>query len=339
MLFNNDRIIFLSLIILFIISVLLNYIIIKTAPTVGFVSKPNPIVTNHKSNIAFGGGATVFLPFIFLFFLLDVFSVHENNLWIIISSVFLLGISDDIFKFSPIVKFVFQIITVFIFFLLNTDLKLMPIILFYALLLLSYQNSFNLIDIMDGLAGSVSLIAFLGASILYSIYEREFVEFSFINLSIVVCIAGFLFYNIYPAKIFLGDSGSLALGMLYGVNVVHAFESNFNFGMLILINGIVPLFEMVFLIIVRIQKKIPFYRGSPDHFALRMLYSGLKVPEIILRVASVCILISVSSIFIMIYNVSFFWVSIFTIFILSAAVHFYSYFKRLETYAITQKAK
>jgi len=339
MLFNNDRIIFLSLIILFIISIALNYLIIKIAPIVGFVSKPNPIVKNHKSNIAFGGGVAIFLPFIFLFYLLDILSVHENNLWIIISTIFLLGISDDIIQFSPIVKFILQIITVFIFFLLNADINLMHFILFYVLLLLSYQNSFNLIDIMDGLAASVSLIAFFGASILFSIYEKEFVEFSFINLSIAVCIAGFLIYNLYPAKIFLGDSGSLTLGMLYGVNVVHAFETNFVFGILILINGIVPLFEMVFLIIVRVQKKIPFYRGSPDHFALRMLHSGLEVSEIILRVASVSILISVSLIIITIYDLSFFWVSIFSLFILIAAIQFFFYFKRLKTYTIAEKAK
>lgn len=334
MLLHNHLIIFLSLFILFIVSILLNYLIIKTAHIVGFVSKPNPIVKNHRSNIAFGGGVAVFLPFIILIFLLDIFSVHENNLWIIISSVFLLGISDDIFKFTPIIKFILQIITVIIFFWLNSDIKLIHLILFYALLILSYQNSFNLIDIMDGLAASVSLIAFLGASILYSIYGRDFVEFSFINLSITVCLSGFLIYNIHPAKIFLGDSGSLALGMLYGVNVVNAFEANFNLGILILINGIVPLFEMVFLIIVRIQKKIPFYRGSPDHFALRMLHNGLKVSGIILRVDAVCILISVSSILVMIYNASFFWLSIFTIFILSGAVQIFFYFKKLETYSI-----
>lgn len=334
MLFHSEVYIYLSLIILFIISIALNYTIIKIAPDIGFVTKPNPIVKSHKTNVAFGGGITIFIPFLILFFLLDVFLVYKNSLWILIGFVFLLGFSDDIFKFTPIVKFILQILTICIFFWLNANIKLIHLILFYTLVLLSYQNSLNLIDIMDGLAASVSLIAFMGASILYSIYGKGFTELSYINLSIAFCIAGFLLFNIHPAKIFLGDSGSLSLGMLYGVDVVYAFENDFQLGIILIINGIVPLFEMIFLIIVRIQKKIPFYIGSPDHFALRLLHSGLKVPEIILRVAAVCVTISGLSILAIFYKLSFYSLSIIISFIVLAAISFFFYFKRLETYTI-----
>ncbi len=98
----------------------------------------------------------------------------------------------------------------------------------------------------------------------------------FIGFSVL----GFRLLNKYPAKIFLGETGSLLLGSLFAFIVISAFlRDALTAGYLTLL-GSIPLFELIFLIIVRTKKHIPVYKGSPDHFALRLLEKGYAVKKI-----------------------------------------------------------
>src|SRR5207245_10489868 len=97
-------------------------------------------------------------------------------------------------------------------------------------------------------------------------------------LAVAGASAGFLVFNCPPARIFLGDAGSHLLGFLLAACTMSSFPVAAtwrHYAAVLLLVG-VPLFELVFLTVTRIRKGLPWWRGSPDHFSLRLLAAGLS---------------------------------------------------------------
>ena len=90
--------------------------------------------------------------------------------------------------------------------------------IFILFLLVGSSNAVNLTDGLDGLAGGLSLIAFLSFGIITwgSTWIEGYQEIAIFCFILVGSILGFLIYNTYPAKVFMGDTGSLALGAVMG---------------------------------------------------------------------------------------------------------------------------
>jgi UDP-GlcNAc:undecaprenyl-phosphate/decaprenyl-phosphate GlcNAc-1-phosphate transferase len=255
-----------------------------------FLSDPNPIVESHKVPIAYGGGAAIGLTIIiFLIFQSGTYQ-NSSKFILILIPVIAVGLLDDIFRFSPGTKLLFQIISTLPFLIFYINASILVNIIFMLFILLS-QNAWNLIDIMDGLLSGVSFIVFISVGIiLLPIIELEF--YSVLSFSIAFSVIGFRFLNKSPAKIFLGETGSLLLGSLFAFIIINVFLFDKITALFLMLLGIVPYFELFFLIIVRSKKGIPFYKGSPDHFALRMLNTGLSVQSINKRVILACFIYS-----------------------------------------------
>ena len=255
-----------------------------------FVSDPNPIVESHKVPIAYGGGAAIGLTIIIFLIFQSVIYQNSNKFILILIPVIAVGLLDDIFRFSPGIKFLLQIIASLPFLIFYLNASILVNIVFLQFILLS-QNAWNLIDIMDGLLSGISFIVFISVGIiLLPIIEMEF--YSVLSFSIAFTVIGFRFLNKSPAKIFLGETGSLLLGSLFAFIIIKVFLFDKITALFLLLLGIVPYFELFFLMIVRSKKGIPFYKGSPDHFALRMLNTGLSVQSINKRVILVCFIYS-----------------------------------------------
>ena len=171
-----------------------------------------------------------------------------------------------------------QIVSVipFLFFLENTSIFIM---VFFSLIILSSQNAWNMIDVMDGLTAGISFIIFCGSGILL-LQFNELIFYASLSFAIAFGVMGFRLLNRNPAQIFMGETGSLLLGSLYGFILIKTFMLSQTTALFIVLLAVAPFFELLFLIVVRTKKKIPFYRGSSDHFALRMLNNGFLVKEI-----------------------------------------------------------
>ena len=197
----------------------------------------------HKLSIPNIGGVAIFLSVVFgsiLIYSFKLFSCQEigflcfsedstNNLWYLLPSmtfVFFIGIIDDVYDISFKYKFITQLIVAFVLVFLCDiyvesfygvfglykfhDLSLR---LFSMILVIFIINSYNFIDGADTLAALVGII--ISCLLCYIFYNNSYF-FDFI-LSFFICFSllSFLPFNNSPAKIFMGDSGSLFVGFLF----------------------------------------------------------------------------------------------------------------------------
>jgi UDP-GlcNAc:undecaprenyl-phosphate GlcNAc-1-phosphate transferase len=154
-------------------------------------------------------------------------------------------------------------------------------------LLVLTANAWNVIDVMDGLAGSVGLMCFVGAGMVLWLQGAATTALALVALSFAAALLGFLVWNRPPARIILGDAGSIPIGLLFGLLIVESWAARPAAGITVALTGVIPLFEVVFLIIERSRRRVPFYRSTPDHFALRLRRHG-RSPQAILKGVLLC---------------------------------------------------
>jgi UDP-GlcNAc:undecaprenyl-phosphate/decaprenyl-phosphate GlcNAc-1-phosphate transferase len=256
---------------------LITKLIILVSRKIKFFDYPNPIVESHKAPTPYGGGIAIGTTIIF-FLIFQVANFHlALDYILLLLPVIMVGILDDTLTFSPSTKLLFQIFSTIPFLLLHHESMIM--ILLFVLFMLYCQNAWNLIDIMDGLTAGISFFVFFAMGIIL-LPHIDLQFYSLLSFVISFSVLGFRFLNVTPAQIFLGETGSLLLGSLFAFIIVSVFLVNKITAVFLLFLGIIPFFELIFLLIIRTQKGIPFYRGSPDHFALRMQNNGFNINSI-----------------------------------------------------------
>jgi UDP-GlcNAc:undecaprenyl-phosphate GlcNAc-1-phosphate transferase len=236
---------------------------------------PDGKLKKHARPVPYMGGVIVYFAFISPISLM--FNFNQQLLGILFASSILLlvGLFDDLKALTPGIKFLFQIVVTYILLKsgINIDVIFFPKwldILLSFFWILTIINAFNIIDIMDGLAASIGALSSLTIFII-SLYNSNYL-ISILSLSLAATLLAFLKFNWEPARIYLGDAGSMIIGLIIGSLTMMVSYTRFNklaffSGLLILA---IPLFDLIFVIILRILKgKMPFW-GSPDHFSLRL---------------------------------------------------------------------
>ncbi|MCX6555944.1 MAG: MraY family glycosyltransferase [Candidatus Aminicenantes bacterium] len=267
------------LVLTFILSFLLTLYGTPLAQRVAFryqlMDQPDGKLKKQSQPVPYMGGVIVYFAFIFPISLL--FNFNQQLLGILFASSILLlvGLFDDFKALTPGIKLLFQIMATYILLKsgITIDLIFFPPwldVLLSFVWILTTINAFNIIDIMDGLASAVGALMSLTIFII-SFYNGDFLV-SILALSLSASLAAFLKFNWEPARIYLGDAGSMILGLIIGSLTMMASYTRFNrlaFLSSLFLMGI-PLFDLVYVSMLRILKgKTPF-RGSPDHFALRL---------------------------------------------------------------------
>ncbi|MCX5900205.1 MAG: MraY family glycosyltransferase, partial [Proteobacteria bacterium] len=148
--------------------------------------------------------------------------------------------------------------------------------------ILTTINAFNIIDIMDGLCPAVACIASAVLFIVALINRQTMM--AILAVSLGGALIGFLRYNMRPARIYLGDAGSMLLGITLGALAMMGRYSDRNpvgyFAPLLILG--VPLFDTAYVMVLRWRQGIPVIQGSPDHFALRVRRAGFSVRTTVL---------------------------------------------------------
>ncbi len=200
----------------------------------------------------------------------------------VLASVILLvaGVVDDVREQSVVQKFLVQTAAALVLILFGVKTNIgsigaVPNFLFSFLWIIGITNAVNLLDVMDGLAAAVSVLILLCFSAI-SFLNNDTTTLA-LSLTLAGAVLGFLVYNLPPAKVYMGNSGSHFLGLLLAAIALTArYATPGNRVALFapfLILGF-PIFDTVFLIFMRIKKGKSAFSKSNDHLALRYLKKG-----------------------------------------------------------------
>jgi UDP-GlcNAc:undecaprenyl-phosphate GlcNAc-1-phosphate transferase len=253
----------------------------------GIVDQPDGRLKTHREPVPYLGGLAICLAF--LLAVAATFSFDESVLGILLagSIVVILGLIDDLGQLGPRTKLAGQLVAVLVLVKSGVHIKLafMPLWLalaLSALWLIAVTNAFNLIDIMDGLSAGTAAVA--AVMLLILAHLGGGFEAATLLAGLAGACLGFLRYNFQPAKIYMGDTGSLFLGLLLGALAMdNAYTRHNDLAALapVLVLG-VPLFDMLFVIYIRWRRGLPIMLGSPDHVALRLRRWRLSTRQTVL---------------------------------------------------------
>jgi UDP-GlcNAc:undecaprenyl-phosphate GlcNAc-1-phosphate transferase len=264
----------------------------------GIVDRPDGGLKTQKEPVPYLGGLAVFSAVLFPVSIFLRFSDALMGLLLASTIVVMLGLIDDIGRLSPRIKIVVQVVAVSLMIKSGIRIRvgflppLFCVVLTFLWMLLM-TNGFNLIDVMDGLAGGVGTVSATALSVVFLLQGNR--------MGVIVCLSlagallGFLHYNRPPAQIYLGDTGSLFLGFLLGGLAIRGEYTLRNpLGWLTAIAIFaVPLFEILFLSYLRFRRGAPILAGSRDHFSLRLRKWRLTTVQTVL---SSCVAAAVSGI-------------------------------------------
>lgn len=269
----------------FVSAILLTLLMRECAFYLNIVAHPNPLVKTHTSPTPFLGGVAVYLALTLGLLASGAFG-EQSDFLLCVGLMTVLGLIDDIKPFSALQKLLGQMFISILglwFVVIPNESQINMLELgFYLLWLVVAANALNLIDVMDGLATGVAAIAFGGLSVLTFIRGVE--NTGLTVLIFFAALLGFLPFNFYRARIFLGDAGSLMIGFSFGLLALteSTLNAKWNTFPLIWLVFAVPIFELTFVFVMRFLSGKPFWKGSRDHFSLRLLSLGWRVPIIVI---------------------------------------------------------
>ena len=265
----------------FILSLVLTAFVKRLARRRGLVAHPREDRW-HREPIPLLGGVAICLSFFIPFLLAPG---KSRTLWILalVSLLsFTLGLLDDLWSLKPQTKLIGQILLASILIYLDFLLRLTPYPFFNIILTLIWivgiTNALNLLDNMDGLCAGVTVIA-AGFRLAFFLMDQN-VQGAMASAIFVGSVLGFLFHNLHPASIFMGDSGSLFVGFfLSGLNLAEGFPYTKSFSAILLFPVLillVPIFDTSFVTLTRILTGRPVSAGGSDHTSHRLVAIGLS---------------------------------------------------------------
>ena len=279
--------------------------------------------SSHKGSTPFFGGIAIFTGIICsLLFWADI----ENIQYILVSIliVFIVGVIDDLRQITAFKKLIGQIIATLILIFLGDmhidsmhgvlgvyDLPLWIGTLFTIFVVIVITNGYNLIDGVDGLAGGIGLLSSFSFGVIALIMEQT--DMALIAFTLMGALFGFLKYNVFPARIFMGDTGSLVVGMILSILAINCIKYGLvtetfklqNKGPLLAISFLaIPLFDSLRVFVIRsVKGDGPLVAGRDHiHHAFLDLNYGHKYTSIVLCAISAFLILV--SYFLLEYNVN-----------------------------------
>jgi len=207
------------------------------------------------------------------------------------------GLYDDRYHIQPQTKMVWQTGIAFLIAFSGIRLSLFTDNIYISIVvtvfwLVLLMNAFNLLDNMDGLSAGVALISCLFFAFVAILTKQTFLTISMLTLA--GTLAGFLIFNFYPAKIFMGDCGSQFIGYLIGTFTIletfyqPEFQTYFPILMPLFILA-VPLYDTASVIVVRLKNRESIFKADCRHFSHRLQALGMSLPGTVLFIYVVAI--------------------------------------------------
>jgi UDP-GlcNAc:undecaprenyl-phosphate/decaprenyl-phosphate GlcNAc-1-phosphate transferase len=311
-----------------VITVLSCLITLFTIPSIIQVSKIRHLYDDlghfrkqHDHGIPRLGGVAIFVSFTItsLMFSMTDRSLPINYLLTSCIILFAMGLKDDLSGVNSNTKLIIQLIAGSILVILGNvrvtnafgifgiyQMSYFSSVILSIFLIVLIVNAFNLIDGIDGLAGATGIIV-SGTFAGLFIYMHQF-QLAAVSLAMLGAILGFLKFNITPAKIFMGDTGALLIGLISAIMVIKFIELNdsavpsplkFYSSPLIALTILMgPIFDTIRVFIIRIYSGISPFTADRNHMHHRLLTIGFTHLQSTL-IISICNLICIATVLIL----------------------------------------
>ncbi|MBR6343475.1 MAG: undecaprenyl/decaprenyl-phosphate alpha-N-acetylglucosaminyl 1-phosphate transferase [Selenomonadaceae bacterium] len=225
------------------------------------------------------------------------------------SLIVLLGIIDDYKNLPAKVKLVGQIIAATVLVVvfdvridfitdpfgdyLFLEFMAIPATIFW---IVGLTNTVNLIDGLDGLAAGVSTIACI--TIFLVALQQDIMLVAVLTAALAGAAMGFLYYNFNPARIFMGDSGSMFLGyMLAGISIIGAVKCAATIALIVPILALgLPILDTAFAIVRRYRGGVPIFKPDKGHLHHRLLDLGFTQRQAVLLMYVISALLGLSAV-------------------------------------------
>lgn len=267
----------------------------KLAYRIGAVDVPKDNRRVHKEPIPRLGGLAIYMATISTFLFFCDFSFQKTAAILIGSAmIVVMGVFDDVKALPAKLKLLVQIAAAFVLIFSGFQINfftnwLQPNQLVYLswlsipvtlVWIVGITNTVNLIDGLDGLATGVSITAALALA--YVAHANGFQQAATLTMIIAGACLGFLPHNFNPAKIFMGDTGSLFLGyMLAAISILGSLKSATALLVPIIALGL-PIFDTTFAIVRRYLNGKPIMEADKGHLHHRLLHIGLSQKRAVL---------------------------------------------------------
>jgi len=275
------------------------------APRVGFIDHPEERRI-HKRPVPRMGGAAIYLSVIVAAVILGGRYNFDQFSAILIGAtgVSFMGLVDDRWGVGPFVKLLGQLAAALLLYASGVTVRTsgIPVLDLGLMLLwvLYITNAINLLDNMDGLAGGISAIAAAFFALMCAFSGQYLV--GALSVAVLGACLGFLFYNLNPASIFMGDSGSLFLGfVLAAIGIKLRFPNNVTFVtwmVPVLVMGL-PIFDTALVTVSRLRRGLnPLTTPGRDHSSHRLVLSGSTHREAVLTLYVVSFVLGLLAVFV-----------------------------------------
>ncbi len=301
----------------FTISVIIS--VFSTDHVIGFSSRHGIVDTAvggrkiHKKSVPNLGGICVFIASMFTYF---AFSDYTNGprpdkLFSISILLFFVGLKDDLEPVHAWRRFIYEFLCAF-FIIYITDIRIPRLYgIFYidvlpywvsfgltSVFIVACINAYNMIDGIDGLLSSLSLLGTLVFGIMF--YDVGEWLWALLCVSVAGALVGFLIFNWQPAKIFMGNGGSMFMGTIFAcislrvIQLDHINGSFFTITMPVTIAlGVIaiPIIDMLTVFAMRVFRKQSPFKADKNHVHHRLLDLGLPHWQAVLMLVLANVLI------------------------------------------------
>lgn len=301
---------FLPLLIAGIITALSLFFLRRIAPKVGLLDLPGGR-KQHEGNIPLVGGLGLFIGFLFTCLLLPWPLSPYKPLFGCMTLILFLGLMDDLHELTPRLRLLGQMAIVLLaifwgkvelkdlgdlFCTGNIHLSFFGAIIFTILAWLSFMNASNMQDGLDGLAGTINAIQVIALIVVAFLGHVE--ADSSLLMAFLASLIVFLFFNFplpknkRPAKIFMGDAGSLLLGFFTAWFAIRFSQSGFPSPVIFLWITAVPLLDFFAVTIGRIRRRHSPLKGDRNHLHHFLQQKGIDPCYIVIGLGSLSIIFS-----------------------------------------------
>jgi UDP-GlcNAc:undecaprenyl-phosphate GlcNAc-1-phosphate transferase len=278
-----------------VISFIINKLVLSFAKNLGIRNKNDVVIRWSNYSKPSLGGISLFFTFIIgvLFYavLYSENQIFDNIEFIgLISAAtlaFFIGLADDAYNTKPMLKLLGQISCGVIFVFTDNAIDLFHIPFLDAVItvlwVVAVMNSLNMLDNMDGITGTVSLFILLTCVAVFGFFNSSGnMLWTFLLVAEIGALIGFLFYNINPAKMFMGDTGSQFIALFvsfFGIKALWNLPAHFELpswtGVFLILAAFTPaVADTLSVVINRTKRGDSVMLGGKDHTTHHLVYKG-----------------------------------------------------------------